>query len=113
MVSIKEGDEVLFVDSSGKTYLKKIEIRTFHTHHGAINLSSLAGKQYGDTVETSKGHKFTMVKPDFRDIIGKKLKRGPQIINRIMEKKGTLLILNLVSARPMANNPMKLLPIRL
>ena len=82
MVSIKMGDDALFIDPSGKTFLKKIEIRSFQTHHGAIELKDLVGKKFGCSVETSKGGKFIVTKPDFRDLLAKKLRRGPQNIHR-------------------------------
>ena len=82
MASIKMGDDVLFIDSSGKSFLKKIEIRSFHTHHGMIELKNLEGEKFGCSVKTSKGEKFVVVKPDFRDHLVKKIKRGAQIIHK-------------------------------
>ena len=82
MVSIKDGDEVLFIDPTGKTFLKKICMMSFHTHHGVISLNDLIGKPYGSTVKTSTDKSFIIVKPDLRDLLAKKLRRGPQIIHR-------------------------------
>lgn len=79
---IKEGDEVLLVARDGKTFLKLVELRTFHSQYGAFEMKKLIGKQYGTIAKTSSKEEFMVIEPDFRDKTILKLKRGPQIIHR-------------------------------
>lgn len=81
MAKIKEGDKALIITDSGKSYLVDIELRTFHSQYGAFSLKDLIGKEYGKRYNTSSNKEFLILKPDFRDLISKNLKRGPQIIH--------------------------------
>lgn len=77
---IQEGDYVLLYLDSKRTYLVKAEPgRIFHTHKGFIELSALIGRDYGSTVSSSLGVKFTVLKPLLRDYIMKSA-RKTQII---------------------------------
>ncbi len=82
MSIIKENDYALFAHGSGKTFLKKIELRTFHSQFGAFELKKLIGKKYGSSVKTGTGEKFVVLRPDFNDLVAKRLRRKPQIIHK-------------------------------
>jgi len=54
----------------------KIEAgKTFHTHKGFIKFDDLIGKDYGSTVLSNLGIKFTVFKPLLRDYIMKSLRK--------------------------------------
>ncbi|ASJ00770.1 tRNA (adenine-N1)-methyltransferase [Thermococcus gorgonarius] len=77
---MREGEKVLLVDPRGKRYLVTISNREFHTDLGILNLGELHEKDYGDTIESHRGEKFKILKPDINDIIAK-MRRGPQIVH--------------------------------
>ncbi len=53
-----------------KTYLVKVEHgKTFHTHKGYIKFSDLIGRAYGETVSSSLGVAFIVLRPLLRDYI--------------------------------------------
>ncbi len=79
---IKEGDNVLLVAKDGKSFIKTVELRTFHSQYGALELKKLIGKPYGSVMKTSSEKEFLALEPDFRDKTVISLKRGPQIIHR-------------------------------
>lgn len=79
---IKEEDTVLLQHGSGKSFLRKVEMRTLQTEFGAFELWKLAGKKEGSSVKTSKGEKLLVLRPDLLDLQAKKLKRLPQIVHR-------------------------------
>jgi len=78
--TISEGDDVLLYLDSRRTYLIKLNMgEKFHTHKGFIELDEVAGKRYGDSVKTSLGTNFYLVKPDLYDYI-RKMRYITQII---------------------------------
>ena len=81
MTKIKEGDKAIIMQDSGKSYLIDIELRTFHSQYGAFQLKDIIGKTYGKRYKTTTGNEFLVLEPDFRDLLSKSLKRGPQIIH--------------------------------
>lgn len=81
MEKINEGDKAIIIHNSGATYFINIELRTFHSQYGALSLKDLIGKEYGKKYKTSSSNEFLVIRPDFRDLITKQSKRGPQIIH--------------------------------
>jgi tRNA (adenine57-N1/adenine58-N1)-methyltransferase len=78
--TISEGDDVLLYLDSRRTYLIKLKIREkFHTHRGFIEFDEVAGKRYGDSVKTSLGTNFYLIKPGLYDYI-RKMRYTTQII---------------------------------
>lgn len=75
---LKKGDYVILF-CEGKKYLVSLREGLFHTHKGAIELSQLEGKEYGESIVSSKGEKFFLLKPTLFDFL-MKLKRETQII---------------------------------
>ena len=84
---MKEKELVLLLGKNN--YLVEVGNRTFHTESGTIDLSQLKNKKYGDSIKTHSGVEFTLVKPNLIDILTKKARRLPQIVN----PKETSLIL--------------------
>lgn len=75
---LKEGDYVILY-KEGKKFLVSLKRETFHTHKGVIFLSDLIGKNYGETIISSLGEPFIILKPTLFDFL-MKLKRVTQII---------------------------------
>lgn len=70
--TISEGDLVLLSIDPRRTYLVKAEAgKTFHTHKGYIKLDELVGKDFGSTLQSSLGARFTALKPMLSDYIMK------------------------------------------
>lgn len=73
---ISEGDYVLLYLNQKKTFLVKVEAgKTFHTHKGFINFEDLIGRTYGETVSSSLGVRFAVLKPLLRDYIMKSVRK--------------------------------------
>lgn len=71
---LKEGDYVILY-KEGKKFLVSLKRETFHTHKGVIFLSDLIGKNYGETIISSLGEPFIILKPTLFDFL-MKLKKG-------------------------------------
>ena len=69
---ILDGDYVLLSLDARKTYLIKMENgKSFHTHKGFLKLDDVIGKEFGSTIVSSLGFRFTALKPLLRDYIMK------------------------------------------
>jgi len=84
LLPIREGDPALLVVYSKKGRPKKFlvkvkEGKVVHTHKGAIDLTSLIGKEWGIIIETNKGVPVEVHRPTLSDVI-EKLGRSTQII---------------------------------
>ncbi|MGB9853554.1 MAG: tRNA (adenine-N1)-methyltransferase [Candidatus Bathyarchaeales archaeon] len=74
--NISEGDYVLLYLNQRKTYLVRVEHgKTFHTHKGFVKFDDLIGRAYGETVSSSLGVRFTVLKPLLRDYILKSVRK--------------------------------------
>ncbi|MGC8601180.1 MAG: tRNA (adenine-N1)-methyltransferase [Thermoprotei archaeon] len=77
---IKEGDWVLlYLNDRVRFVVKASSQLKFHTHKGFIVGGDIVGKDYGETVRTSGGVDFVILKPSIRDFI-RKFSRASQII---------------------------------
>ena len=77
---IGDGDYVLLFLRRRKTYLVKVEEgKTFHTHKGFIQIDDIIGKRFGESVLSSLGFKFIILKPTIYDYL-KKAPRSTQIV---------------------------------
>ncbi|MEM1539264.1 MAG: tRNA (adenine-N1)-methyltransferase [Candidatus Bathyarchaeia archaeon] len=73
---VSEGDYVLLYLDQKRTYMVRVEAgKTFHTHKGFIRFDDVIGKVYGETVSSSLGVKFTLLKPLLRDYIMKSVRK--------------------------------------
>jgi tRNA (adenine57-N1/adenine58-N1)-methyltransferase len=75
---LQKGD-LIILQRDTKKYLLTIKEEVFHTHAGALDLSQLEGKEYGDYVLSSKGAGFYILKPTLYDLL-LKIKLETQII---------------------------------
>ncbi len=77
---IQEGNDVLFLLDTKRTFLIKIKKgEKLHTHKGFIQNEDLIGKKYGEKVLSSLGIEFVALKPTIYDYI-KKARRSTQIL---------------------------------
>ena len=74
------GDRVLLFDSKGRKYLLTLTSGgEFHTHAGPISHDRLIGQAEGTVVRSSRGARYTGVRPTLADVI-LKMPRGAQVI---------------------------------
>jgi len=85
---LKEGELVLLL-SKEESYLIEVAYRTLHTKSGTLDLKKLKKKKFGNEIKTHLNKKFSIVKPNIKDILEKKVKRMPQII---MQKDAGLIL---------------------
>ena len=77
---ISPGELIQLVSPQGKKYLRILEPdKELHTHDGKINMSDIVGLDYGSSVKTHLGRKYTVFLPTLYDLI-KNIKRKTQII---------------------------------
>ena len=70
--TIAEDDWILLYLSPRKTYMVKAEKgKTFHTHKGFVKFDDIIGKEWGCSLTSSLGFKFTVLKPLLHDYIMK------------------------------------------
>jgi tRNA (adenine57-N1/adenine58-N1)-methyltransferase len=68
---IKEGDKILlFWDERRQWLLNVDKERQFHTHKGVVKLGEIVGKRYGDTILSSLGLVFLILRPTTYDFLG-------------------------------------------
>jgi tRNA (adenine57-N1/adenine58-N1)-methyltransferase len=68
---IKEGDKILLFWDQRRQWLLDVEKdRQFHTHKGIVKLGDVVGKRYGDSVQSSLGLVFLIIRPTTYDLLG-------------------------------------------
>ena len=70
---------ILWLDNRRKWLIHLSEQEEFHTHKGIIKISEIVGKNFGDSVVTTTGHKLCILKPSFYDKI-QTFRRPTQIL---------------------------------
>jgi tRNA (adenine57-N1/adenine58-N1)-methyltransferase len=74
------GDRVLLFDSKGRKYLLTLTRGgEFHTHAGPIAHDQLIGREEGTVVRSSRGARYTGVRPTLAEVV-LKMPRGAQVI---------------------------------
>jgi tRNA (adenine57-N1/adenine58-N1)-methyltransferase len=74
------GDRILLFDSKDRRYLVTLhEGAEFHTHSGPLAHDALLGQPEGVVVRSSKGARYTAVRPTLADVV-LKMPRGAQVI---------------------------------
>ncbi len=75
--AIEEGKRVLLYLDSRRTWWVQVskDSPPFHTHAGIVQLSSIVGKKYGDSIVTTLGEKFFVLRPVALDFIMKSERR--------------------------------------
>ena len=77
---IKEGELVLLWFDERRRWVVKVERgKRFESDRGVIQLDQVIGKEYGESVETSKGWKAFLLRPTLSDIL-EEFKRRTQVI---------------------------------
>lgn len=76
MQKIAQGNYLLLYLGQRKTYLVKVDSgKTFHTHKGFIKFDDVIGKEFGSSVLSNLGVKFTLLKPLLSDYIIKSIRK--------------------------------------
>ncbi len=80
-MKVREGDRVLLVEDSGKSFMVTVEGgKELSTHSGIIRFEEVIGKEYGDCVFTHNGKgRYWVIEPTIPDYM-MKVKRKTQII---------------------------------
>jgi tRNA (adenine57-N1/adenine58-N1)-methyltransferase catalytic subunit len=74
------GERVLLFDSKGRRYLVSlVEGGEFHTHSGPVSHDELIGREEGIMVRSSRGARYTAVRPTLAEVV-LKMPRGAQVI---------------------------------
>jgi tRNA (adenine57-N1/adenine58-N1)-methyltransferase len=74
------GEQVLLFDTKGRRYLVKlVDGGEFHTHSGPVGHDQVIGREEGIVVRSSRGARYTAVRPTLADVI-LKMPRGAQVI---------------------------------
>ncbi|WP_449462838.1 tRNA (adenine-N1)-methyltransferase [Tardisphaera miroshnichenkoae] len=77
---IADGDWVLlYLNDRVRFVVRASPELKFHTHKGFVLGSDIIGKEFGDTIKTSGGVEFALLRPTMRDFI-RKFSRASQII---------------------------------
>jgi tRNA (adenine57-N1/adenine58-N1)-methyltransferase len=75
-----EGERVILVDSKGRQYLVVLKAEgEFHTHTGVVPHDAVIGQEEGITVRSSRGARYTVVRPTLAEVV-LKMPRGAQVI---------------------------------
>jgi len=74
---ISDGDRVLLYLDPRRTWLVQLKrgMDSFHTHAGIVDLRSLIGKQFGDSVLTTMNETIRLLKPTILDFVMKSERR--------------------------------------
>jgi tRNA (adenine57-N1/adenine58-N1)-methyltransferase len=74
------GERVLLFDSKARRYLVSLaEGGEFHTHSGPVEHSALIGQEEGTVVRSTRGARYTAVRPTLAEVV-LKMPRGAQVI---------------------------------
>jgi tRNA (adenine57-N1/adenine58-N1)-methyltransferase catalytic subunit len=74
------GDRVLLLDSKDRRYLVTLSPGgEFHTHAGPVPHDDLLGREEGCTVRSTRGGRYTAVRPTLAELV-LKMPRGAQVI---------------------------------
>lgn len=75
-----EGEKALFIDSKKRRYLVTLnDIGEFHSHSGFIPHANVIGQKPGIVAESTKGAKYTVLRPTLEDFVIE-MPRGAQVI---------------------------------
>jgi len=79
-VTFAAGDKVLLIDAKDRRYLVTLaEGGEFHSHTGVLTHAELIGAEEGTTFRSSRGSRFTALRPTLSDFV-LKMPRGAQVI---------------------------------
>ena len=76
----RDGEKALFIDSKQRRYLQTLNTEgEFHSHAGFVPHANVIGQPAGLMVESTKGAKYTVVRPTLEDFVVE-MPRGAQVI---------------------------------
>lgn len=76
MTLIQEGQDILLYLDSKRTYLVRVQRnKRFHTHKGFLNMNEILDKRFGDSIISSTGERFFLLRPEVRDYARKSTRR--------------------------------------
>jgi len=76
----EEGEKALLFDAKGRRYLVTLQAGgEFHTHSGPVAHDELIGQQEGLVVRSSRGARYTAVRPTLAETV-LKMPRGAQVV---------------------------------
>lgn len=76
----KDGEKALFIDSKKRRYLVTLNPEgEFHSHAGFVPHTNVIGTEPGKVVESTKGAKYTVLRPTLEDFVVE-MPRGAQVI---------------------------------
>ncbi len=76
----QEGEKALFIDSKQRRYLVTLNVEgEFHSHAGFIPHTSVIGTIPGRILESTKGARYTVLRPTLEDFVVE-MPRGAQVI---------------------------------
>jgi tRNA (adenine57-N1/adenine58-N1)-methyltransferase len=79
-VTFAAGDKVLLIDAKDRRYLITLtEGGEFHSHTGVLAHADLIGSEEGTTYRSTRGSRFTALRPTLSDFV-LKMPRGAQVI---------------------------------
>ena len=67
--TIEEGNLVLLYQDPKRKWITTVSKQRFHTHKGFVELETIAGKKFGESVMTSMGQPLAIFKPRTVDIV--------------------------------------------
>jgi tRNA (adenine57-N1/adenine58-N1)-methyltransferase len=74
------GERILLFDTKGRRYLVELtKGGEFHTHSGPVSHDELIGREEGLLVRSSRGARYTAVRPTLAEVV-LKMPRGAQVI---------------------------------
>ena len=90
-MTFRVGDKVLLIDAKERRYLVTLtDGGEFHSHTGVLAHAELIGAEEGSTFRSSRGSRFTALRPTLSDFV-LKMPRGAQVI--YPKDLGPLLVL--------------------
>ena len=79
-MTFRAGDKVLLIDAKDRRYLITLtDGGEFHSHTGVLTHAELIGAEEGTTFRSSRGSRFTALRPTLSDFV-LKMPRGAQVI---------------------------------
>jgi tRNA (adenine57-N1/adenine58-N1)-methyltransferase len=76
LAEIQEGQDILLYLDSKRTYLVRVvRDKDFHTHKGFLSMNEILGKRIGDSIKSSTGVRFFILRPEVRDYALKSSRR--------------------------------------
>lgn len=77
---IKEGETVCLYDQKNRFFITLSSGETFTTHRGTLYHDDIIGLEWGQKVQTHKGHEYILLRPTLYELIMFGIRRKTQIV---------------------------------